>query len=418
MWGNTAWGALNKNKPDELQILTHFIKEPQVKQQPDLFIQITIPSEFQPIGKYSIGITAGTETSLASIEFVTGCDQMDLNIVPSQFTKQVLGSTRWTKKNTQTGQIEGELFCKKPIEVLFEGLNTEIYTKTTEINPVIKSLLDPIPEDFLFLTVGHWLKGDLGQDRKDIGNVIKVFYEVFKNRSKQPGLLLKLGTNCEVDKDFTLKRIKEIKKLFNKKDNLPQVYLLNGNLLDDEMNSLYNHPKIKSMVSFTHGEGFGRPLLEFSVTGKPILVSDWSGQKDFLPNGNAILLKGKLEKIHPSAVWDTILIKESSWFRVDYEYAGVKMDYVYNNLGKCIEMGRKQTNNAKNFTLEKMTEKFENIIKNYYINKQIAETDLFIPQLPKLTKLNKTMDQLINENDEIKSNIDITKIEGFEDVKI
>ena len=284
---------------------------------------------------------------------------------------------------------------------------------------VIWKLLENLPTDFNFLCVGHWLKGDLGQDRKDIGSVIRVFYDTFKNRDNQPGLLLKVGTNCEVDKASTLKRIKEIYKLFPKTDKLPQVYLINGNLTDDEMNSLYNHSKVKAMVSFSHGEGFGRPLLEFSVTGKPILASDWSGHKDFLPAANAILLKGKLEKIHPSAVWDTILIKESSWFRVDYEYAAIKMDYVFNNIGKCIEMGRRQANNAMNFTMEKMTEKLESILKNYYINKVQAEPELFIPTLPKLTKLNKTMDELIKEgSEEIKSNFDITKVEGFEEVKI
>ncbi len=31
---------------------------------------------------------------------------------------------------------------------------------------------------------------------------------------------------------------------------------------------MYNHPKVKAHVSFTHGEGFGRPLLEASISEK------------------------------------------------------------------------------------------------------------------------------------------------------
>ena len=48
------------------------------------------------------------------------------------------------------------------------------------------------------------------------------------------------------------------------------------------MNSFYNHSKIKAMISFAKGEGFGRPLLEFSTTGKPIIAPYYSGQTDFL----------------------------------------------------------------------------------------------------------------------------------------
>ena len=50
-----------------------------------------------------------------------------------------------------------------------------------------------------------------------------------------------------------------------------------------EMNSIYNHSKVKAMVSLTKGEGFGRPLLEFSLSQKPLIVSGWSGHMDFLP---------------------------------------------------------------------------------------------------------------------------------------
>ena len=56
-------------------------------------------------------------------------------------------------------------------------------------------------------------------------------------------------------------------------------------LISEELNELYNHPKVKAMVSTTKGEGFGRPLLEFSLTGKPIMASGWSGHLDFLHKG-------------------------------------------------------------------------------------------------------------------------------------
>ena len=70
---------------------------------------------------------------------------------------------------------------------------------------------------------------------------------------------------------------------------------------------LFKHPKIKSLVSFTDGEGFGRPLLEATMTGLPILCSGWSGQLDFTDKERNILLGGKLEQIPKSVVWEDIL---------------------------------------------------------------------------------------------------------------
>ena len=82
------------------------------------------------------------------------------------------------------------------------------------------------------------------------------------------------------DREGILRRIEDIKKSIIGK-NLPSVYLLHGEFSDIEMNELYNHPKVKSMISFTKGEGFGRPLLEFSLVDKPIIASGWSGHVDF-----------------------------------------------------------------------------------------------------------------------------------------
>ena len=77
------------------------------------------------------------------------------------------------------------------------------------------------------------------------------------------------------------------------------------------MNSLYNHPKIKAMVSFTKGEGYGRPLLEFGITGKANYSINWSGQLDFLHPEHCVLLPGQLTKVDRSAA-DKFHIKRST----------------------------------------------------------------------------------------------------------
>ena len=61
--------------------------------------------------------------------------------------------------------------------------DTNIYgVSTNEFSKDLVNEFDLIKEDFCFLHVGHWLQGDMGGDRKDIGMLIKTFFETFKNQ--------------------------------------------------------------------------------------------------------------------------------------------------------------------------------------------------------------------------------------------
>jgi glycosyltransferase involved in cell wall biosynthesis len=186
-----------------------------------------------------------------------------------------------------------------------------------------------------------------------------------------------------MDHTETLAKINNIRKTVKAKI-LPNIYLLHGELEDAEINHLYNHPKIKAMINFTKGEGFGRPLLEFSLFKKPMIVSGWSGQVDFLNPEFVSLIPGKLKQIHPSAVVENILVKESSWFEIDLPQAAQKMMEVWSNYKKFEVGAKRQSHFAKeNFSFEKMTEK----LKSYY-DKFVKETPkLVLPTLPKLNKI-------------------------------
>ena len=164
--------------------------------------------------------------------------------------------------------------------------------------------------------------------------------------------------------------------------NPPPIYLLFGELTDEEMNNLYNHPKIKSMVSFTKGEGFGRPLLEFSMTGKPIITSNWSGHKDFLPEDMSTFLNGGLTDVHESTI-DDFIIKDSKWFTVDYEHASNMLKNVKSNYKTYLKESNKiAINNMENFSSSKMTEKFQEILKP--ILDQPKQKKLILPELKKI----------------------------------
>lgn len=391
-WGNTPHSFIEDHK-DEWGFLTPHLVVGQLTQQPDIWAQITVPNEFQAVGKFNIGITAGIETTICAPQWIEGMNRMNLNLVSSEHSKKVFQDSKFQKQDDKTGQIIGTVELNAPIEVLFEGVDiTKYFASPLTPTSEIKKALDIVEEDFAFLFVGHWLQGDFGQDRKDVGGLIRVFLETFKNKQKKPALILKTmsGPASIVDRDQILKKIDSLRKSINSK-NLPSIYLFHGEVSDDEMNQLYNHSKIKAMVSLTKGEGFGRPLLEFTQTKKPVIAPNWSGQVDFLNHEFASLIPGNLTPIHPSAQVPDMLIEGSQWFTADYGFVnGLLKDYV-DNYKKYQENGKRLGFYCKtNFSFEKMQEKLGTILENKIpvIPKQMS---LKLPQLKKveLPKLKK-----------------------------
>ena len=380
------WGVCpNTMLDDETAPMVKEIKSRIINQlsaQPELFIQVSIPNEFKPIGKYNIGVTAGIESTIPKAEWVEGMNRMNFNIVPSNFSKEGFVKASYTKKH-ENG-TEEKIVLNKPIEVAFEGVDVNIYKKTSEPSAEIDTAIDAIAEDFCYLFVGHWLQGDLGADRKDVGMLIKVFSEVFKNKKKKPALILKTSgaTFSKMDKTDLLKKINDIRTPLT--GDLPNIYLVHGELEPKELNRLYNHPKIKAHVSFTHGEGFGRPLLEATLSGKPLLTSGWSGHVDFLSAELANLLPGTLVNIPPSACNDW-LIKEAQWFNVNYSVAAQKLEDIYENYIKYIPNAEKlRQQNSEKFTLEAGNKVFMDILdKNLPVfEKKVAIT---LPKFKKIT---------------------------------
>ena len=344
-WGNTPMNALDMDDPNDKIIIDRFL-EKKLDRQPEIFMQVSVPNEFTGVGKYNIGVTAGIETNICSAKWLDGLNKMDLIIVPSNHSKGVFKATRYDKVDEESKEKVGELKAIAPIEVLFEGADTSVYKKINTIPQTIKAELNRIPEKFVFLYVGHWLKGKLGQDRKDVGGLVKTFCETFKNKPerKRPALLLKTNgaTFSVLDREEMIKKIVEVKATITNARTLPNIYLLHGDLLPDEMNGLYNHSKVKAHVSFTKGEGFGRPLLEASMSGKPIIAPDWSGQKDFLNKNLSILLPGALTKVDESAVWEGVIEKDSSWFTVNYQYASKILQSVFKHYARDYESNAKK----------------------------------------------------------------------------
>ena len=370
-WGDCPWNFLDKNDP----IRQRFIGG--LKQQPDIWVQITVPNEFQPVGKFNIGISAGIETTIYPAEFIEGSNRMNLNLVSSEHSKQVALSSQFERRD-KNNQVMGQVKIEKPIEVLFEGLDLDKYYKDHQDSELLKD----ISENFCFLYTGHWLPGKFGEDRKNTGLMIKTFLETFNTSSrKKPALILKTNhaNYSLLDRESILKKINQIKDMVS--GNLPNIYLLHGEMTDEEMNQLNNDNKVKAFVSFTKGEGYGRPLAEAAITGKPVLVSNWSGHVDFIHPDYNVLIGGELKNVHKSAANDWIL-KESQWFNINTDVASRAMKDIFKNYKKYFEKSRKQTQYLKNnWSFNNMAEKLNSLLPKVEAAPQMQQI-----QLPKLKK--------------------------------
>ena len=360
-WGATPFGFCNDN-PEWKFLLDLSLPQNQLTTKPDIWAQVTIPNEFQPVGKFNIGFTAGIESTVCAGDWIEGLNRMDLNIVSSEHSKKVFLESKFEKRNKETNNLESNVELNKPVEVLFEGVNTDIY-KIIESHKIQSINLDSIKEKFAYLFVGHWMQGDLGEDRKNVGLLIKAFYETFKNKTNKPALILKTSqtSSSYVDREEILKKIKKIRKTLNS-NNLPNVYLLHGEFTDEEMNELYNHSKVKAMISLTKGEGFGRPLLEFTLTKKPLITTGWSGQMDFLDPKFTCLINGQLTNVHPSAA-NQWLLAESQWFSPDPSQIGFYLKDVFENYKKYTEKAKRQAFKSKvEFNWDKMADKLNELL--------------------------------------------------------
>ena len=381
-WGECPWNFLSQDNP----LRQRFIGG--LEQQPDIWIQITIPSEFQQVGKYNIGVSAGIETTIYPAEFIEGSNRMNLNLVSSEHSRQVALATQFDKVDKNTNQKIGVIKLEKPIEVLFEGLDLDKYYKKPTSSKT--NILKDIKEDFCFLYTGHWLPGKIGEDRKNTGLMIKTFLETFRGPGrKKPALVLKTNhiNYSLLDREQILKKINDIRDQIS--GNLPNIYLLHGEVTDEEMNLLNNDPKVKAFVSFTKGEGYGRPLAEAAITGKPVIVSHWSGHKDFIYPDYNILVGGELKNVHKSSA-NQWLLKESQWFNINTDIASRAMKDVFKNYKRYWEKSRKQTQYLKdNWSFDKMTEKL-----NLLLPKVEAAPQVQTLKLPKLKKVGKSQQEL------------------------
>lgn len=289
-WGNTSW-FIDPNA--ESGIVSEIMKRSTDLQNGfDISLQIQLPDEWSTdLAKINVGITAAVETDICNPAWIERCNKMSAIVVPSKFTKEVLENT---------GKITA------PIFVIPEWFITEIENDSGSLDLNLKT-------DFNFLIVSQTTSADPALDRKNISNTIKWICETFKD-DKRVGIVLKTnnGRGTTLDRAVTKQILHNLASQIRKNSAVP-IYLIHGNMTNNEIASLYRHPKIKALVSLTRGEGFGLPLLEAAASGLPVIATDWSAHTEFLNLGKWIKIEFLKSEIPQARVDNRIFIKGSKW---------------------------------------------------------------------------------------------------------
>ena len=343
-WGKTSWTHEATEErvwiDQTIEKTIHYIQQGG---QFDISLQVTIPNEFQRIAPVNIGYTAGIETTKVAHEWIMKCNEMDKIIVVSNHSKDVFLNTVYQAINQATGQ---EVQLK--LEIPIEAVNYPV--KTFDSLPEIEIDVDT---SFNFLAVAQF------GPRKNLPNTIKWFVEEFRN--DDVGLIVKanIAKNSLMDREHLQGQLTQMLRSLG--ERRCKVYLLHGDMTDEEMHALYKHPKVNAFLALPHGEGFGLPIFEAAYSGLPVVATGWSGQLDFLVDEEGrsqfYNVAFDLQPVQKEVVWKGVLIEESMWAFPRESSAKEQMRLCYQEDNEQRDISRACTL-AERFSADKMYEQF------------------------------------------------------------
>ena len=376
-WGQTSWlFEDNEERRWFDSVISKTMMALQQNPQFDVYVHVGIPNELKRKAPITIEVTAGIETTKVSPEWLEilnrECDKI---ITVSQHSKDVFEQTSW-KAQDQFGRVL-DLQLQKPVEVI--GYPIKQFNKFDNPNEWL-----PLDYDFNFLCVAQW------GARKNLENTIRWFVEEF--RKDKVGLVCKVNhaNNSILDRERCNRTVKEILKSYP--EHVCKVYLLHGDMNEDEVHNLYTHPKMKAIVNFGHGEGFGLPLWEAAYCGLPVIAPDFSGHKDFLymevdgkKKAAFSRVAYELKEIQQEAVWNGVLVKDSEWAYVKPIAAKLALREVYKDHGRF----KGQAKKLKEYILASDKDIFHKYAQNIY-GGEIIKVDS--KELPKISIVSSVYD--------------------------
>ncbi len=360
-WGQTSWIAESDEEREWIdQQIERTIGYIHQGGKFDISLQVTIPNEFENLAEYNVGYTAGIETTKVAPQWIQKSNEMDKIIVVSKHSKNIFMSSKFGGVHPQTNEkvslsLETDIeYVNYPVKI-FESLEELPLKLSTDIN---------------FLAIAQF------GPRKNLSNTIKWFLEEFSDESV--GLLVKTNKakNCLMDREIVQHELRQLcQSVPNTK---AKVYLLHGDMTDEEIHSLYKHPKISAFVALPHGEGFGLPIFEAAYSGLPVVCVGWSGQMDFLCDENKkenfYNVGFDINPVQEEVVWDGVVIKESMWAYAREQSSKNKMRECYNDILKNTGFVSKSKQYAKSLH-ERFSEKnmYERFINNVYPMEKIEK---------------------------------------------
>lgn len=385
-WGETGWLSIDDEErawiDQRVAAGTSYFKQENISPY-DISVQVTIPNEWQKMGIYNIGITAGIETNKVSPVWLEKCNDMNKIITISEHSKNGFVLTEYHGQNKNTG-APMHLRCTTPVEVVGYPVK-DVKESKVSLN---------LDYDFNYLAVSQW------GPRKNMENLIKWFVE--ENHDEEVGLIVKtsLKNNSIVDREYVEQVISQaIPEVDGYKC---KIYLLHGDMTENEIHGLYNHPKIKALVSLTHGEGFGLPLFEAAYSGLPIISPGWSGQADFLyapPKTKTKKNKNKLKpffadvdytlsQIQEHAVWPGVLEKDTMWCYPTEGSFKMRLRQVRKNYDKWLDKAKYLQKHVKNnFNWDRQHEKL-----SFTIHEPSPVSKIKSEDLPKISIITSVYD--------------------------
>ena len=287
-WGSTPWYVTaTEDEPVIQQIYSTTIKA--ANETFDISIQLLLPNEWTTDrAAVNIGMTAGVEADTCNPLWIQACNKMTMVIVPSEFTKKMFFDT--AKKFNMEITV--------PMVVVPESYYVSGQDIWAEAS--VDKKLEAVDTSTNFLIVGQMTGDSFLNDRKNIGYTLRWLCEAFEGKP-DVGIIIKTnaGRHTKVDQ-------KMVEQLVNQ--TISEIAYIMANR---EMMQLYQHPKVSALVSLTHGEGFGLPLLEAASVGCPVIATDWSAHTEFLNKGKWMKVQSTLETIHASRADANIWMKDA-----------------------------------------------------------------------------------------------------------